>query len=80
MKASSSRGPYIEAMAYTLPKYVPYLARLTSGTEHVMVMKLPEKIPAEPKLAMARPTIRAVELGELAHFREPSSKIESATG
>jgi len=44
-----------------------------------MMIKLPEKIPAEPRPAMARPTSRAVEMGELAHIREPGSKIETAT-
>lgn len=44
-----------------------------------MMMKLPEKMPADPKPAMARPTINAVELGELAHIKEPNSKIETAT-
>ena len=39
------------------------------------MMKLPAKIPAEPIPAMARPTIRAVEFGEVAQMRDPSSKI-----
>lgn len=39
-----------------------------------MIIKLPAKIPAEPMPAMARPTIKAVEFGAVAHIREPTSK------
>lgn len=40
-----------------------------------MMMKLPEKIPAEPTPEIARPTIRAAELDEVAQMREPTSNI-----
>ena len=43
-----------------------------------MIRYAPEKIPAEPKPAMARPTMRAVLLGATPQTREPSSKITMA--
>ncbi len=35
----------------------------------------PEKMPAEPRPAMARPTMKAVELGAAPQMAEPVSKI-----
>ena len=75
MKAPPNSGPATEAMPYIAPRRAPYFARLTRGTEHAMMMKLPAKIPAEPIPAMARPTIRAVEFGDAPQMREPISKI-----
>ena len=40
-----------------------------------MMTRAPEKIPAEPTPAMARPTIRAAELGAAPQTAEPTSKI-----
>lgn len=39
------------------------------------MMKLPEKIPADPTPAIARPTINATDEGATPHIRDPSSKI-----
>ena len=38
--------------------------------------KAPEKIPADPTPAIARPTIRATEVGAAPQRAEPSSKIK----
>lgn len=38
----------------------------------------PEKIPAEPRPAMALPTIRASEVGAMPQMKEPSSKMKRA--
>ena len=43
------------------------------------MINAPEKIPAEPRPAMARPTIRAVELGATPQTREPTSKMPMPT-
>ena len=39
------------------------------------MIREPEKSPAEPKPAMARPTMKAVEFRARAQIREPTSKI-----
>ena len=39
------------------------------------MMRAPENIPAAPRPATARPTIKAVELGETPQMRDPISKI-----
>jgi hypothetical protein len=43
-----------------------------------MITKAPEKIPATPIPAMARPTIRTVLDGATAQIRDPISKIRTA--
>lgn len=43
-----------------------------------MITKAPEKIPATPIPAMARPTIKTVLDGATAQIREPISKIRTA--
>jgi hypothetical protein len=43
-----------------------------------MTMKLPEKIPAEPTPAIARPTIRLAEEGAAPHSALPTSKVNKA--
>lgn len=58
-----------------LPNNAAYFARLTSGTEHAMIIKLPAKIPAEPTPEMARPMMRVVELGDVAQMSDPSSNM-----
>jgi hypothetical protein len=48
------------------------------GTEFAMIKIAPEKSPAEPTPAMARPTIRAVDVGAIPQMKEPSSKMNRA--
>lgn len=43
-----------------------------------MMRTAPLKIPAEPIPAMARPMMRAVELGATPQMREPTSKMNRA--
>jgi len=40
----------------------------------IMIRRQPEKIPAEPRPAMARPTMNAVEFGAAPHIVDPISK------
>lgn len=43
-----------------------------------MIIRAPEKIPAEPMPATARPIIRAVELGAAPQIADPISKMVMA--
>jgi hypothetical protein len=43
-----------------------------------MMTVAPEKIPADPMPAMARPTMKALELGAPPHRAEPTSKMRIA--
>jgi hypothetical protein len=79
VKTPPSRGPAIEAMPYIEPIMPLYIGRLAKGIECATMIKAPEKIPAEPRPAMARPIIRAIEFGAVAHSKLPSSKIAMAT-
>lgn len=55
-----------------------YIGRFRSGTECARMIKAPEKIPAHPKPAIARPTMRAFEVGETPQTKDPSSNIPIA--
>jgi hypothetical protein len=55
-----------------------YIGRFTRGTEYATIINAPEKIPALPIPAMARPIIKAMELGAIPQIRLPNSKIAIA--
>jgi hypothetical protein len=55
-----------------------YIGRFVSGTVFATIMRAPEKIPALPSPAMARPTIRAVEFGATPQIKDPSSNTRIA--
>lgn len=58
---------------------IPVKAGLfASETDLAMMINAPEKIPAPPIPAMARPTMRATELGLAPQMAEPTSKINTA--
>ena len=61
--------PKIEPMAPI------YTGRLCRGTTCVMRIVEPENIPAFPRPAIARPTMKATEFGAVAHTRDPISNI-----
>jgi len=50
----------------------------TRGTEYAMMTRAPEKIPADPIPAMARPMMRATEVGAAPQTTEPTSKMNIA--
>jgi hypothetical protein len=50
------------------------MGRLRSGTRGIMTIIPPLKTPADPDPAMARPIMKAVELGAAPHKAEPTSK------
>jgi len=78
VKTPPSNGPATEAMPYMAPMNPVYIGRLTSGTEYATIMSAPENIPALPTPAMARPTMRAIELGAIPQMRLPNSKMPMA--
>jgi hypothetical protein len=49
------------------------------GTEYATIMSAPEKIPADPNPAIARPRIKAIEFGAIPHTKLPSSNMPIAT-
>lgn len=80
MKTSNlpNNGPTTEAMPYIPPMSPVKVGRLAKGTDVAMMRYAPEKMPAEPRPAMARPMISAVLFGATPHMRDPSSKIATA--
>jgi hypothetical protein len=44
----------------------------------VTIRMAPENIPADPNPAIARPTMKATEVGAVAQIMEPTSKIAKA--
>jgi len=49
------------------------------GTAVATTTKLPVKIPAQPRPAIALPTIRVIEVGATPHSSDPSSKRNMAS-
>lgn len=68
----------MEAMPQTMPKAPKTRGRLWSGMVKEMMTRAPEKMPATPMPAMARPTMRTVLDGATAQMSEPSSKMQTA--
>jgi hypothetical protein len=52
--------------------------RLLTRTVCAIVTSAPVKIPALPRPATARPTIKAVDVGARAQTRDPTSKMKTA--
>ena len=73
-----SRGPATLAIPYIAPMKPVYIGRFTRGTLYATMISAPEKIPALPTPATARPMIRAIEFGATPQIREPNSKIPIA--
>ena len=54
------------------------MGRLWRGTVKAMMINAPAKMPAEPTPAIARPTIRALDVGAAPQIADPSSKRKMA--
>ena len=54
------------------------MGRFSSGIVYATMTNAPEKIPAAPTPAMARPMINASEVGAAPHTVEPTSKMKMA--
>lgn len=55
-----------------------YRGLFFNGTVLATIKMAPEKIPADPTPATARPMMRAVEDGAIPHMKDPNSKMKSA--
>jgi hypothetical protein len=63
-----------DAMPKTIPNMPWKAGRRCRGIMGIMINRQPEKMPAEPRPAMARPRINTVELGAAPQIAEPISK------
>jgi hypothetical protein len=67
-------GPNTELNALASPKMLMKIGRFRKGTSGSMIILPPEKMPAAPAPAIARPLMKAVELGAAPQIAEPISK------
>lgn len=67
-------GPATEASPYIAPTIPTYIGRRTRGTVREIMITPPLKTPADPRPAIARPTIKAFDVGAAPQISEPSSK------
>ncbi|KAK5636419.1 hypothetical protein RRF57_012130 [Xylaria bambusicola] len=49
------------------------MGRFRRGTMVIMIMVTPEKIPAPPRPAIARPTMKTMEFGAAPQMTDPTS-------
>ena len=68
-------GPSTDDIPKAIPKMDVKIGRLRKGTSGSIIIIPPEKIPADPSPAMARPMMKAVELGAAPQMAEPASKM-----
>ena len=73
-----SKGPATEATPNTAPLKPIYKGLFSSGTVCIIKITDPAVIPAEPIPAIARPNMKAVELGAAPQTAEPTSKRKIA--
>ena len=76
MNAPPSRGPTTLAIPYMPPMKPVYTGLFSSGDELANIISAPENKPEAPRPAMARPTMRAIELGATPQISEPTSKMK----
>lgn len=67
-------GPSIDDNPKAMPNIEVNKGRFRRGTSGIVIIIEPEKTPADPKPATARPTMNVGELGAAAHSAEPASK------
>ena len=75
MNAPPRSGPATDAIAKTEPKMPWYTGRLASGMTFTMMTMAPFIMPAAPKPEMARPTIKAFDVGAAPQMTDPISKM-----
>jgi hypothetical protein len=59
-----------------IPKIEVNIGRLRRGTSGMMIIMPPEKIPADPRPAIARPMMNAVEFGAAPQRVDPVHFVE----
>lgn len=75
VKAPPTRGPKTEEMPKIMPNMLWNMGRLWSGTMGIMIIMAPEKIPADPKPAIARPAMKTGEFGAAPQTALPTSNM-----
>ena len=68
-------GPSTDETPNAIPKMDVNIGRLRRGMSGSMIIMPPEKMPADPRPAIARPIMKAVELGAAPQRADPTSKI-----
>lgn len=68
-------GPSTDEIAKAMPKMAVKVGRLRTGISGSNIIIPPEKMPAEPIPAIARPIMKAVELGAAPQRADPASKM-----
>jgi hypothetical protein len=67
-------GAMTDETPNVMPKMEVNIGRFRRGTSGMMIIMPPEKMPADPRPAIARPTINAVEFGAAPQRADPTSK------
>lgn len=75
VKVPPIKGPMTEEMAKAMPKNAVKTGLLRRGTSGTMIMMPPTKIPAAPTPEIARPTMKADDVGAAPHKADPASKM-----
>lgn len=75
VKAPPIKGPNTDEIPNTIPNMLWNIGRLGRGIIGIMIIMAPEKMPALPKPATARPKIKTGEVGAAPHMAEPTSKM-----
>lgn len=76
VNAPPRRGPVTEATCMNPSRTPVYAGRIEGSIVLAMMVKPPEKMPAAPEPAIARPAMSALLDGAVAHMSEPSSKTK----
>lgn len=74
VKAPPTIGPITEDTPKMAPIRPWYIGRLSNGVIGIIMTTTPDMTPAEPIPAIARPIMKALEVGAAPHNAEPVSK------
>lgn len=74
VKTPPRNGPITEAIPNMLVKRPIYRARTLRGTEDAMIARAPEKTPAEPSPATARPKMSMIDPVDKAAIKDPTTQ------
>lgn len=78
VNAPPNNGPMTDEIPQSPPKIPNMTGRFRRGIVKARITIAPEKMPAVPNPATARPTIKAVDVGATAVIRLPSSNNATA--
>lgn len=77
VKAPPIKGPNTDEIPNTMPNMLWNIGRLGRGIMGIIIIIAPEKMPALPKPATARPKIKTGEVGAAPQMAEPTSKMRT---